>query len=228
MSAERVFADRTAAGRLLAERLATRNYERPVVLALPRGGVPVGAEIARALGAPLDVVLVRKIGAPSQPELAIGAVGDGDHPELVVNEDVRRIARVSDEYLAQATAEQLEEIERRRGLYLEGRAPVEIAGATAIVVDDGIATGATVRAALSALRRRWPRRRTLAIPIAPAETVEALRSVVDEVVCLATPEPFHAIGMHYLDFRQLDDADVVALLRGHAGGGHHGRQGGKS
>lgn len=224
MNEERAFASRVAAGRALAERLAARSYQRPVVLALPRGGVPVGAEIARMLGAPLDVVLVRKIGVPSRPELAVGAVVDGGHPELVVNEDVRRIARVTDDYLERAKAEQLEEIERRRGLYLEGRTPVEVSGATAIVVDDGIATGATVRAALRALRRRWPRRLVLAIPIAPAETVEALRAVVDEAVCLATPEPFYAIGMHYLDFHQVDDTDVVALLRTHAGRGDEDAQ----
>jgi putative phosphoribosyl transferase len=208
----RMFEDRTAAGRLLATELARFASERPVVLALPRGGVPIGFEIARALDAPLDLVLVRKIGAPFQPELAVGAVVNGSSPETVLNRDVLEHFQVEDSYIAEASRRQLEEIERRRQLYLAGRPKVEVAGRTAIVVDDGIATGATMEAALRATRRREPRRLVLATPVAPPETIDRLRPEVDEVVCLATPESFGAIGAFYRDFRQLCDEDVIRLL----------------
>jgi putative phosphoribosyl transferase len=208
----RIFEDRTAAGRLLATELARFASERPVVLALPRGGVPIGFEIARALDAPLDLVLVRKIGAPFQPELAVGAVVNGSSPEIVLNRDVLEHFQVEDSYIAEASRRQLEEIERRRQLYLAGRPKVEVAGRTAIVVDDGIATGATMEAALRATRRREPRRLVLATPVAPPETIDRLRPEVDEVVCLATPESFGAIGAFYRDFRQLCDEDVIRLL----------------
>ena len=208
----RMFDDRTEAGRLLATELARFASERPVVLALPRGGVPIGFEIARALDAPLDLVLVRKIGAPFQPELAVGAVVNGSSPETVLNRDVLEHFQVEDSYIAEASRRQLEEIERRRQLYLAGRPKVEVAGRTAIVVDDGIATGATMEAALRATRRREPRRLVLATPVAPPETIDRLRPEVDEVVCLATPESFGAIGAFYRDFRQLCDEDVIRLL----------------
>jgi putative phosphoribosyl transferase len=156
-----------------------------VVLALPRGGVSVGFEIAKALGAPLDVVLVRKIGAPFQPELALGAVVDGDRPETVLNEEIVRALGVPESYLAKARARQLEEIERRRARYFAGRTRVPVEGRTAIVVDDGIATGATMEAALHARRRARPRRLVLATPVAPPDTIERLRPEADEVVCLA-------------------------------------------
>jgi len=208
----RMFEDRTATGRLLATELARFASERPVVLALPRGGVPIGFEIARALDAPLDLVLVRKIGAPFQPELAVGAVVNGSSPEIVLNRDVLEHFQVEDSYIAEASRRQLEEIERRRQLYLAGRPKVEVAGRTAIVVDDGIATGATMEAALRATRRREPRRLVLATPVAPPETIDRLRPEVDEVVCLATPESFGAIGAFYRDFRQLGDEDVIRLL----------------
>jgi putative phosphoribosyl transferase len=208
----RMFEDRTATGRLLATELARFASERPVVLALPRGGVPIGFEIARALDAPLDLVLVRKIGAPFQPELAVGAVVNGSSPEIVLNRDVLEHFQVEDSYIAEASRRQLEEIERRRQLYLAGRPKVEVAGRTAIVVDDGIATGATMEAALRATRRREPRRLVLATPVAPPETIDRLRPEVDEVVCLATPESFGAIGAFYRDFRQLCDEDVIRLL----------------
>lgn len=207
-----IFANRSEAGRELADALASLRNRDPVVLALPRGGVPVGFEIARALGAPLDVVLVRKIGAPGQPELAAGAVVDGERVEIVRNEDVVRMLGLSDAWIERAAAREVEEIERRRRLYLGEREPVPVAGRTAIVVDDGIATGATMRAALRAVRRQRPRHLVLAVPLAPAETVEALRGEVDEVVCLAMPEPFGAIGYFYDDFRQTDDEEVRDLL----------------
>jgi putative phosphoribosyl transferase len=209
-TALRVFDDRAAAGRELAQRLAERGYADPVVLALPRGGLPVAAEVARVLGAPLDLVLVRKIGLPEQPELAVGAVVDGERPELVLNEALRGL--VAPARLAELEAQQLREIERRRRLYLGARGRVPLAGRTAIVVDDGLATGATARAALHALRRQQPARLVLAVPVAPPDTLAALAAEADELVCLETPDPFYALGQFYADFRQLDDADVQRIL----------------
>jgi putative phosphoribosyl transferase len=209
---DRAFADRRAAGQALAQALAARHLEDPVVLALPRGGVPVAAEIARALAAPLDLVLVRKIGVPYQPELAAAAVVDGGDAEIVTNDDVIAMSGIGRDYLARATERELEEIERRRKVYLGARPRVPLEGRTLILVDDGIATGASVRAALKALRRRKPKALILAVPVAPADTVAGLRGEVDGVVCLEMPEPFMAIGLHYRDFRQLSDEDVVAIL----------------
>jgi putative phosphoribosyl transferase len=208
----RAFANRQAAGRALARELAKKHLVEPVVLALPRGGVPVAVQIAKALKAPLDLVLVRKIGVPFEPELAAAAVVDGGEPEIVVNDDVISLAGLDCDYIDQEAKRELAEIERRRQAYLGDRPRVPLAGRTLIVVDDGIATGASVRAALKALRRRGPKALVLAVPVASAETVEALRAEVDQLVCLATPEPFLAIGIHYLDFRQLSDQEVVSCL----------------
>lgn len=208
----RGFATREDAGRMLAERLASMALGNPVVLALPRGGVPVASEIAKRLKAPLDLVLVRKIGHPWQPELAIGAVVDGSEPQLVKNEEALAGLPDRERVLAEGEARELKEIERRRSLYFGGRPRVSIAGRDAIVVDDGIATGATMRAALIATRRLKPAKLVLATPVAPAETLAELRTEVDEVVCLATPEPFYAIGLWYQDFHQLTDEEVIALL----------------
>jgi putative phosphoribosyl transferase len=177
----------------------------------------VAVEIAKALKAPLDLVLVRKIGVPFQPELAAAAVVDGGQPEIVINDDVVSLAGLDRPYIDQEAKRQLAEIERRRQAYLGDRPRVPLQGRTLIVVDDGIATGASVRAALKALRRRRPKALVLAVPVAPAETVEALRAEVDRLVCLATPEPFYAIGIHYLDFRQLTDQEVVMSLAAIAG-----------
>jgi len=207
-----IFEDRRDAGLQLARELVRFRDLDPVVLALPRGGVPVAFEVARALDAPLDLGLVRKIGTPAQPELAAGAVVDGGAMELVRNEDVIAAARIPESWLREQAIHELAEIERRRRLYLGGRARVPIEGKTAIVVDDGIATGATTRAALRAVRRRHPKLLVLAVPVAPEETVAALRAEVDEVVCLATPRPFGAIGYFYRDFRQLEDDEVRDLL----------------
>lgn len=212
MNESYVFSNRAEAGRMLAEELADRNYDSPVVLALPRGGVPVAAEVAKALEAPLDLVLVRKIGVPWQPELALAAVVGGPRPEVVINEDVWRAAGVGEEQFEQLKSREMQEIDRRRETYMQGRERAAIKGATVIVVDDGIATGATVRAALKALRRGEPARLVLAVPVAPPDTVEKLRGEVDEVVCLQTPDPFYAIGVFYRDFAQLSDEDVVAVL----------------
>ena len=208
-----VFADRTEAGRALGHRLAGMDLPKPVVvLALPRGGVPVAAEVARTLDAPLDLLLVRKIGAPWQRELAVAAVVDGDPPDIVVDELTSRLSGVDDAYIQREAGREMREIERRRDVYLRGRAPLPVAGATVVVVDDGVATGTTVRAAMKALRRRQPARLVLAVPVAPADTVAALSQEADEVVCLAQPEPFHAIGLHYADFHQVPDEEVLAVL----------------
>jgi putative phosphoribosyl transferase len=208
-----VFSDRAQAGRMLADAVAARALPRPcVVLALPRGGVPIGAAVAQALRAPLDLLLVRKIGAPWQPELAVAAVVDGTPPQLVVDETICASLDVDRAYIDSRMADAVREIDRRRQVYLRGRAPVALAGRTAIVVDDGIATGTTVRAALRALRRRGPLRLVLAVPVAPADTLEALRGEVDDIVCLRTPCPFYAIGHHYADFHQVGDAEVIAAL----------------
>jgi putative phosphoribosyl transferase len=209
----KAFTDRGEAGRALATRLSAMALVPPVVvLALPRGGVPVAAEVARVLGAPLDLLLVRKIGAPWQPELAVAAVVDGDPPDIVVDELTSRMSGVDRDYIDREAQRELQEIRRRRQVYLAGRTPVAVAGATVVVVDDGVATGTTVRAALKALRRRQPGRIVLAVPVAPRETVIELQREADEVVCLAQPEPFHAIGLHYADFHQVPDEEVLAAL----------------
>jgi putative phosphoribosyl transferase len=207
------FENRTLAGRALGERLAHMSLADPVVFALPRGGVPVGLEVALALDAPLDLLLVRKIGVPWQPELAVAAVMDGAEPVIVVEEYVQAATGVDRAYIEERAAQELKEIDRRRALYLARRTPQPVEGRTAIVVDDGIATGTTMRAALRGLRQRRPAHLVLAVPVAPHEGVEALRSQVDELVCLAQPEPFGAIGYFYVDFHQLSDDEVVALMR---------------
>ncbi len=206
------FTDRRQAGQRLAAMLLRYKAENPLVLAIPRGGVPVGIEVAKALGAPLDLVLVRKIGVPFQPELAAGAVVDGEHTETVWNRDILEALEVTEDFFKTEVARQLDEIDRRRKTYLGSRPRPRITGCTAIVVDDGIATGATVRAALIAVRRNSPKRLILAVPVAPPDTVDSLRKDVDELICLEAPEPFRAIGEFYIDFAQLEDADVVDLL----------------
>lgn len=207
-----VFADRTDAGRRLAAALSAFASESPVVLALPRGGVPVGFEIAQALDAPLDVVLVRKVGVPGHEELALGAIVGGDPPVFVVNEDVAAVANLPSDTLERAKSRQLAEIDRRRRIYRGAFKEVSIAGRTIIVVDDGIATGATMRASLRALRARGAGRLVVAVPVAPYETIKTLDSECDAVVCLETPEPFGAVGAHYADFSPVEEDTVVALL----------------
>lgn len=206
------FADRDEAGRRLGERLAGYRGHDVVVLALPRGGVPVAARIAEALSAPLDLLFVRKIGLPWQPELAYAAVVDGNPPEVVVNDELASIEPMSEAALARATSDEVAEIERRRAVYMAGRAPLDVTGREVIVVDDGLATGTTARAALRGLRRRGPSRLVLAVPVAPHDTVRDLAPLVDELVVLEMPEPFRAIGLHYDDFHQLEDAEVLAIL----------------
>lgn len=206
------FADRGEAGRRLARLLQHLKDRQPLVLALPRGGVAVAFEIARALEAPLDVVLVRKIGAPWQPELAIGAVTDGAAPETFIDREMTASLGVPETYIEEETARQIAEVERRRALYCRDRPPVDVAGRTAIVVDDGIATGATMRVALRAVRRRSPERLVLAVPVAAPSSLAALRAEADETVCVEAPEGLGAIGFYYVDFHQLDDAEVSDLL----------------
>lgn len=207
-----MFQDRADAGRQLASRLLHLKDKHPVVLALPRGGVPVGFEIAGALGAPMDLVLVRKIGAPWQPELAVAAVVDGDEPETVRNLDVMLAMGLTDDFVDEAAKRQLKEIERRRRIYLGSRARVDLKGRTAILVDDGIATGATARAALKAVRRAGPARLVLAVAVAPPETLDVLRREADEIVCLSSQAYFGGISMFYADFHQVGDEEVVDLL----------------
>ena len=207
-----ILKDRTQAGIQLAAELLRFKNRDPVVLALPRGGVPVGFEVAKALEAPLDLVLVRKIGAPQQPELAVAAVVDGEKMELVINEDLLQALGLSEDDVRDRAKREVEEIERRRRVYLGGRERVPVSGRTVLVVDDGIATGATVRAALRAVRRREPGHLVLAVPVAPPDTVRLLQREVDEVVCLATPSPFRSIGQFYGDFHQVGDDEVRDLL----------------
>lgn len=205
-----IFRDRQEAGRLLADRLGHLRGQSPIVLALPRGGATVGREIARALDAPLDLLFVRKIGAPGQPELALGAVTE--HAPPVLNRTLIEELGISPALLEREAARQREEIARRRFLYLGDRPRQPRRDRTLIVTDDGIATGATVRAACAALREAGPRRLVLAAPVAPAEVARTLAQEVDDLILLQAPDEFDALGLFYYDFHQLDDAEVIALL----------------
>jgi putative phosphoribosyl transferase len=206
------FADRTQAGQLLARRLEHLRSAGPLVLALPRGGVPVGFEIARSLGAELDVLMVRKLGAPGQPEYAIGAIVDGDQPQLVLTSEAAGILESSPGYLEREKARQLAELVRRRQAYIGSRAQPAFTRRCVIIVDDGVATGATIIAAISGIRKAGPARIVLAVPVAPKDTARQLERLADECVVLATPEPFLSVGRHYRDFSEVSDAEVVQLL----------------
>ncbi|WP_375196370.1 phosphoribosyltransferase [Sphingobium sp.] len=207
-----LFHDRRDAGVHLAKAVAHLARSKPLVLALPRGGVPVAFEVARALEADLDLLFVRKLGAPGYEELGIGAVVDGADPQLVLNEDIVRQLGPTPEYIRAEMRRQLAEIDRRRRTYLGNRTPIPATGRTVIVVDDGIATGGTVKAALKGLSKAHPARLILAVPVAPAEVIAALREECDEVICLYAPYPFYAVGAHYVEFDQTSDAEVVSLL----------------
>ncbi len=205
------FRDRGEAGRLLGERLARElGAGEAVVLGLPRGGVPVARQVARALGAPLDVFLVRKLGLPQQPELAMGAIATGG--VRVLNEDVVRELRLADEVIERVAEREEEELARRELAYRGGRPQPALDGRTVVLVDDGLATGATMRAAAEAVRLRGPRRVVVAVPTAPRHAVRDLRQVSDDVVALLMPEPFHAVGLWYEDFREVSDDEVRRLL----------------
>ncbi|MBF0304054.1 MAG: phosphoribosyltransferase [Alphaproteobacteria bacterium] len=209
-----LFEDRTDAGRRLAARLSHLAGRDPVILALPRGGVPVAAEVAEALGAPLELALVRKIGAPWQPELAVGAVvANGESAEVVLNDDLIRAAAIPETWLSAETARRMEEIERMRSLYLGDRPPVSLHRRDVVVIDDGMATGATMRAVLRAVLRGGPRAVVLAVPVAPPETVAALTPLVAQVIVLAEPDDFQAVGSFYRDFAQVGDDEVIEAMR---------------
>lgn len=204
------FRDRREAGQRLAQRLANLRKESPVVFGIPRGGVPVAAEIARHLDAELDVVVARKLGAPGHAELAIGAVtADG---ERYLNREIIDLLEVDDAYLDQITREQGEDARRREQRFRQGRPPPDLKDRTAILVDDGLATGATMRAAARSLRKRGPGRLVVAVPVGSREACAALREDADEVVCLAQPDPFYAIGLYYQHFEQVEDPEVLRLL----------------
>jgi putative phosphoribosyl transferase len=207
----RPFHDRVDAGKALARHLS-KYAGRPdvTVLALPRGGVPIGYEVARALGAPLDVFIVRKLGVPGQEEYAMGAVASGG--VRVLNEDVVRSLRLSDTAVERITAKELTELNRRERLYRGDRPELDLTGRTVILVDDGLATGSTMKAAVKALKARGPARTVVAVPVAAPDTCEELRREVDEVVCAVTPEPFRAVGLWYEDFSQTSDEEVHDLL----------------
>jgi predicted phosphoribosyltransferase len=207
----RRFRDRVEAGRLLAERL--REYagrDDVIVLALPRGGVPVAYEVAKALGAPLDVFLVRKVGLPGHEELAMGAVASGG--VLVLDERLIQLRGIGREQLERVVQTELRELDRREAAYRGGREPLDLSGKTVILVDDGLATGASMRAAALAVRRLNPARIVVAVPVAAAETCDGFRDFVDEIVCEVTPKPFHAVGLWYDDFPQTSDEEVRELL----------------
>jgi putative phosphoribosyl transferase len=207
-----MFADRDEAGRLLADRLAEMTLPNALVVALPRGGVPVGAQIARRLNTPLDVAFVRKLGAPDEPELAIGAVADGDPPEIVLNARLVEELGLSEDFIRSAVARELAAIEQRRLDYANVRPAAEPSGRTVIVVDDGVATGMTMQAALRSIRRRGAVRVVAAVPVASREAAAMLREEADDVVCLSAPRRFGSVGSFYRSFVQVSDADVTALL----------------
>lgn len=209
----RKFSDRDDAGRKLAAELVKRNLDAPVVFALPRGGVPIAAKVAEALGAPLDLILVRKIGAPHNPEVALAAIVEGDPPERVVNENVMQRSGADQAYLERETERETAEMQRRRELYLGGRSRADAEGKTAVVVDDGLATGATMKAALIALKRWGAEQVVVALPVAPASEIPKLREIADEVVCLIADPHFRGVGGAYDDFHQLSDEETVRCLR---------------
>lgn len=213
VSESNLFRDRAHAGQELAKALLHLKSEQPVVLALPRGGVPIAFEAATLLTAPLDVVLVRKIGAPGDEELALGAVIDGANPQTVINQALLQQINPPPGWFEEEMQRQLAELERRRQHYCGDRPAPSLAGRCVIVIDDGIATGATMRAALKGLHQAQPRRIVLAVPVGPRDVIEALQNDVDELICLAMPEPFIGVGRHYENFDQTSDEEVIELLR---------------
>jgi putative phosphoribosyl transferase len=210
-----MFRDRVDAGERLAEAVERLGpFENPIVLALPRGGVPVGYEIARRIGAPLDVIIVRKLGAPFNEEFAIGALVEGEPERVVLNEEAVYRLGVTRGYLDQVVAKEREELHRRQMRYRGQANPLkDLKGRTVILVDDGIATGYTMKAALAAIREQQPARIVVAVPVAPADVLPEMRRLADDVVVLEVPEPFWAVGAHYERFDQTSDEEVIELLR---------------
>jgi predicted phosphoribosyltransferase len=205
-----IFEDRQHAGRLLAETLATMNIGDPVVLAIPRGGVVVAYEVVKRLGCSMDVIIPRKIGAPFQPELAVGAVTEDG--TIYVNKDIVAAIGVSESYLESEAQNQLREIKRRAQVYRKGAQPTAVSGKTAILVDDGVATGATMKAAILSLKKYSPKKIIIAVPVGAKETIDEFRKQVDEIVCLHIPESMYAIGEFYRNFEQTTDQEVVSFL----------------
>lgn len=223
-----MFRDREDAGVKLGLELTNLHLHRPVVLALLRGGVPVAVEVARALNAPLDLLIVRKVGAPGNPELAVAAIVDGDPGEVVLNREIVETYALDEDGLRVLIAKERPELERQRVAYRGNNRPISIAGRTVIIVDDGAATGTTMKIAIRALKRRSPREIIVAVPVSPQETVAELARQADRVVCLSQPGQFRALSYHYLRFPQLSDSDVIAAMdeavRLQTGGQHRSGQ----
>lgn len=211
-----MFASRDEAGRELARHLLKMRDQAPVVLALPRGGVPVAARVAEALNAPLDLMLVRKIGVPGHRELAVGAIAGAEGQTMVTNPAVAAMEGLNERDIDQLADAERAELRRRQALYLNGRAPVALGGRTVILVDDGIATGATAKAALLAIRKAAPKRIVLAVPVASDDAVADLRPFADDIIFLEIPRMFYAVGAHYRDFPQIDDTEVIETLASHS------------
>ena len=211
-----MFASRDEAGRELARHLLKMRDQAPVVLDQQRGGVPVAARVAEALNAPLDLMLVRKIGVPGHRELAVGAIAGAEGQTMVTNPAVAAMEGLNERDIDQLADAERAELRRRQALYLNGRAPVALAGRTVILVDDGIATGATAKAALLAIRKAAPKRIVLAVPVASDDAVADLRPFADDIICLEIPPMFYAVGAHYRDFPQIDDTEVIETLASHS------------
>ncbi len=207
-----MFANRTDAGKQLLARLPSLPPDETVVMALPRGGVPVAEVITKAIGAPMDVIFVRKVGLPHQPEVAVAAVTDGTDPKLSINRDVARHSGLSEEDIRALADPELAEIARRRALWHLGRAPLSVTGKTVLVVDDGIATGATMRAALDCLSSEAPAKVIVMVPVAARDALAAIEAMADQVICLDVPRPFFSVGTYFDDFRQVSDDEVTEAL----------------
>ncbi|RAZ91031.1 phosphoribosyltransferase [Mesorhizobium hawassense] len=207
-----MFRDRQEAGQKLGASLELIQLKDPIVLALPRGGVPVAAEVAKALKAPLDLAIVRKVGAPGNPELAVAAIVDGDPPDVVLNREIVEAYALDDSALRVLIAQERPELERRRAAYRGKDLPLSVAGKTVVIVDDGAATGTTMKVAIRALKRRSPRKIIVALPVAPPEVVDELAQEADLTICLVQPARFRALSYYYGTFPQLSDSEVLDVL----------------